>query len=99
MENSHKSMSQYKRVDAWYKTEIAIMNNLSTPPNEFARYVPVEVRDEFARSLARGTAMKVTRRHLLLWAAMAEINGVEEFDAPFGWSEEDVRTHILLEPS
>jgi len=99
MENNHKSMSQYKKVVEWYRTEIAIVNNLSAPPNEFARYVPVEVRDEFAKSVARGVAMKVTRRHLLLWAAMAEISGVEEFDAPLGWSEEDVRTHILLEPS
>lgn len=89
-------MTARDRAAAWYVTECAIVFGLEPPPNRYAGSVPEEVREEFCRRLGQGCVMPVTGRHFDVWAAIAEAMGVDEFSGPLGWSEEEIRKHLLL---
>jgi len=59
--------------------------------------IPLEAREKLEQRRRAGEPLAVTERHLMIWAAIAEVMGVERFDEPLGWSEENVRRHLLLE--
>lgn len=90
-------MTARDRAEAWYVTECAIALGLEPPPNRYAGSVPEEVREEFYKRLGQGRIMPVTRRHFEVWAAVAEAMGTEKFAGPLGWSEEEIRRHLLLQ--
>lgn len=89
------SMTPYERVKNWLKSELAIVSGEKKPPNEYELFVPVEVREEFKRKAERGYVMRVTKRSLKVWAAIAEVSGSCEFKEPLGWSRADISDHLL----
>lgn len=89
------SMTPYKRVENWLEYELGIISGEKKPPNEFELFVPVEVREEFKRRVERGSVMRVTKRSLKVWAAIAEVSGSCEFKKPLGWSRTDISDHLL----
>ncbi|MGK7345752.1 MAG: hypothetical protein ACNS63_08080 [Candidatus Nitrospinota bacterium M3_3B_026] len=88
-------MTPLDRARAWYTEHTAIMEGRREGPNEFALYVPVEARAETEAAARRGQVPVFTEAHFRLWAALTEVLGVEEFSAPLGLDEEDVRKSIL----
>ncbi|VAX19467.1 hypothetical protein MNBD_NITROSPINAE03-1901 [hydrothermal vent metagenome] len=93
------SMTPYERVENWLKSELAIMSGEKKPPNEFELFVPVEVREEFKARFEQGSVMRVTKRSLKVWAAIAEVSGSLEFVEPLGWSRADIEAHVLQKES
>ena len=89
------SMTPYERVENWLEYELGIIAGEKKPPNEFELFVPVEVREEFKRKVELGPVMRVTKRSLKVWAAIAEISGLSEFKEPLGWSRADISDHLL----
>jgi len=95
MKPEHAAFTPFQRAKLWYETEMAIIGGEVSGPNEFASYVPVEAREELDKARSRGLAPWFTDRHFMLWAALTEVTGKEEFLEPFGWEENDVRVHLL----
>lgn len=95
MKPEHAKLSPYQRAKRWYETERAMIEGRAEGPNEFAPYVPVEARDEVERMREKGITPRFTNNHFMLWAALTEIMGEEEFKEPFSWTPEDTRTHLL----
>jgi len=93
------SMTPYKRVENWLEYELKILSGEKKPPNEYELFVPVEVREEFRKRAKRGSVMRVTKRSLKVWAAIAVVSGSLEFIEPLGWSRDDIETHLILEKS
>ncbi len=93
------SMTPYKRVEKWLEYELKIISGEKKPPNKYELFVPVEVREEFKRKTEQGSFMRVTKRSLKVWAAIAEVSGSLEFIEPLGWSRADIKEHVLQEKS
>ncbi|VAX17997.1 hypothetical protein MNBD_NITROSPINAE04-144 [hydrothermal vent metagenome] len=91
------SMTPYKRVENWLEYELKIISGEKKPPNKFELFVPMEVREEFRKRAKHGSVMRVTKRSLKVWAAIAEVSGCGEFKEPLGWSRADIKAHLLLE--
>jgi hypothetical protein len=89
------TITPYERVAKWLEYELAIISGDKNRPNEFELFIPVEVREEFKKSVERGSVIRVTRRSLKVWAAIAEVSGPDGFTKPLGWSREDIETHLL----
>ncbi len=97
MRAGHERLTPYQRTQLWYQAACAIALGVASPPNQFERYVPIEAREEFNRYLQCGRLMPVTRRRLQVWAALAEVMEIDEFNAPLGFSDNDIDNHILLD--
>lgn len=88
-------MTPLERARAWYSEYTAIVEGRREGPNEFAPYVPVEARAAAEVAARRGRVPVFTEAHFRLWAALTEVLGTEEFRAPLGLGEEEVRKNIL----
>lgn len=88
-------MTGFEKAKRWYEKETAIATGRLHEPNEFAPYVPLEVRSFFVLSTRSGKLPLFTDTHFHLWASIAQITGVETFAEPLGWNSGDIQTHLL----
>lgn len=85
----------YLLAKLWSLNELAIINGDKVGPNEYCKFVPVEVVEFCKANRSIEIINKFSDAHFGLWAALAESGGTDTFKKPLGWNHKEVCDFLI----